>query len=167
MAKNLIGNLYYDHNKSSSKDSWNVNAVQKGTHRLRVTFDVEQEISVSQITERNDVEFSSLIGDEVYFTVLAKSLSLPISIQSFQGNNTYPDSMSPLLISGGGNTILSEPVSPTVKKIEFYSTIIEGSFQYSSSDYICDDIIRFDVTDTVRYNINSGAVVVETVPFWN
>lgn len=168
MAKNLIGSLYYDYNKTSSKDSWNVNAVQKGTHRMRVTFDGEQEISVSQITERNDVEFSSLISDEVYFTVLAKSLSLPVSTQSFQGQHTYPDSKAVMLISGGGSSSFSEPISPTIKKDSYYSTLIEGSFQYSSSDYICDDIIKFDVTDTARYNVvSSGAAVVEVVPFWN
>jgi hypothetical protein len=167
MAKNLIGNFSIDSNKSVSINVYRTAAVQKGTGRFTVNFEDNQIISASEITERDDVDFSSLINDEIFFTVLGKNLNFEVGTETFEGAHVYADARAPVLISGGGNTIFSQPISPTTKKSNFFYTEIEGAFQYSASDYLCEDIISFNVIDTYSYNIPLGTAEVEPTPFWN
>ena len=167
MAKNLIGNIYYDSNETYSINTYQTTAVQKGTRRIRMVFEGEQQFGASEIAETSHVDFSSLINDTATFTVLGKNLNLSISTETFEGANVYADCISPVLISGGGTTIFSEPVSPTTKKSNFFVTEIEGSFNTPSSDYICGDCIMFNVINTATYSTPLGTAVIETVPFWN
>lgn len=167
MAKNLIGNFSIDSNKSVSINPYRTAAVQKGTGRFTVEFEDSQIISSSEISERNDVDFSSLITDEIFFTVLAKNLYLEVGTESFEGTHVYADARAPILISGGGRSTFLEPISPHIKKSNFFFTEIEGAFQYSASDYLCEDIITFHVIDTYSYNIPLGTAEIEPTPFWN
>ena len=166
MPKNLIGNYYLDTNVTLSTDPYR-SIVQKRTGRRRIAFEGEQIISSSEVTERDDVDFSSLISDEIFFTVLGKNLNLQIATETFEGANVYSDARPPVLISGGGNTVVYEPISPTTKKSNYFFTEIEGSFQYSSSDYLCEDIVTFHVLDTYSYTIPLGTTEIEVTPFWN
>ena len=166
MAKNLIGNFYLDTNVSLNKDPYRA-IVQRGTGRRTVAFEGDQVISASEISQRDDVDFSSLINDEIFFTVLGKNLNLEIGVESFEGTHIYAEARAPVLISGGGSTIFSQPISPTVKKSNFFFTEIEGAFQYSASDYLCKDIISFNVIDTYSYNVPMGSAEVDPIPFWN
>ena len=166
MPKNLIGNFYLDTNVSLSTDPYR-SIVQKRTGRRTVAFEDNQIISSSEVAERDDVDFSSLINDEVFFTILGKNLNFEVGIETFEGAQVYADARAPIVISGGGNTVFSEPISPTTKKSNFFFTEIEGAFQYSASDYICDDIISFNVLDTYSYNIPLGTAEDLPTPFWN
>lgn len=167
MPKNLIGSFYVDSNRTLSFNTYRSDTVKKGTNRLRVEFEDSQIVSASEITQRDDVDFSSVINDEIFFTVLGKNLYLEVGTESFEGTHVYADAIAPILISGGGTTIFSEPVPPTIKKSNYFFTEIEGSFQYSSSDYICDDNISFNVIDTYSYATPLGTVEIEPIPFWN
>jgi len=167
MSKKLLTTIEFDSKIVKSETTYDGLSSIGSQRKKYITFD--QDISVSTANTFNHLQFESIKPDEISFIVnnFSANTTLNITTETFEGSHFYTDITIPFFISAGGNTSLYEPIDPNLTS-GFYSTVIEGRYEYPSTDYICLDEIQFNILDTQNYNISVGeSVTLNIVPFWS